>query len=813
MWDFRRQPWTFRSGGKGSGLFKTTDGGKTWEELRNGLPKGILGRIAVSVSPVTPNMVYAVVESEKSALYRSDDYGQSWMEVNNTIPAKERPFYFSNIMADPVDTNRVYKPSFDLNVSKNGGKNFSVAYVAGGKVHPDMHALWISKRDNNLLYMGSDGGVFVSQDKGSSWSILRNLPVSQFYHVSVDMEKPYNVYGGLQDNGSWYGPSEKSGGITNSDWKSAGFGDGFSMIPDRTDNNIIYWQFQGGEFFRFYKKSEEIKLIKPFPDSEADDLRYNWNAAIELSPTRDAMYVGAQYIFQSLDKGDSWKRISPDLTTNDPEKQKQYETGGLTLDNSSAENHCSIVTISESPKDPKVIWVGTDDGNLQVTKDEGKTWTNVITNIDSLPQNTWCSYVYTSTFDAGTAYVTFDGHRSGDKKPYVYKTTDYGQSWKALIDDNIEGYCHTIVQDIVNPSLLFLGTEFGLFASFTDGYSWVRMEGNIPKVSVREVVIHPRENDLVLGTHGRGILIVDDITSLRQLTPEILNQDVAFLKTSPSIIGNVQISGSYSGDDEFIGKNPPDAAMITYYLKKRHVFGNMHIEIFDDKGNFMVKLPAGKRKGLNRVPWTLMKKPPKVPSSPSMAQFAMFGPFYDPGTYTVKLIKGKETFEGNVTLILDPDSPYSKEDRELKLKTVNLGYRLLEDLAYADSKATEVAAQARELSKSISGSSKKKLETLANELDGYHKEMVETKMGGITGEEKLRGKISFLYATTILYGGRPTESQIDGLNALEKEVVKWENKVNEVLDNQLPKLNKTITKQGKKAISVKTREEFQESSN
>lgn len=810
MWDFRRKAWTFRSGGPGSGLYKSTDGGLHWERLSNGLPKGELGRIAVSISPVNPKLVYALIESEKSALYRSEDSGVSWTEVNKTIPIQERPFYFSYIMADPVDTNRVYKPSFNIHVSDNKGEYFRSTYVAGGDIHPDMHALWISKRNNNILYVGTDGGVYVTRDKGSTWVLLRNLPVSQFYHIAVDMEKPYNVYGGLQDNGSWYGPSEKTGGISNADWKSAGFGDGFSMIPDRYNNDIIYWQFQGGQFFRYYKSSNEIKLIKPFPDENSDDLRFNWDAGISLSKTRQAMYVGAQYLFQSFDNGDSWKRISGDLTTNDKEKQKQYETGGLTLDNSTAENHCTIVSIAESPKDEKVIWVGTDDGNLQITRDEGKNWTNTISNIPGLPANTWCSSIYPSTFDAATAYVTFDGHKIGDKTPYVFKTTDYGQTWTALASDNIESYCHSVVQDFVNPNLLFLGTEFGLYVSFDDGLSWTHMKGNLPKVSVRDMVIHPRENDLVLGTHGRGVIIIDDISPLRQISKELLDKDVAFLDAPPFYLGQLSIPFSFGGDDEFTGQNPPDAAIISYYLKKRHVFGNMHIEIYDSEGNFMVKLPAGKRKGLNRVSWTLMKKPPKVPSSPSMAQFAMFGPLYDPGNYTIKLIKGDDTYEGKITLALDPDSPYSQEDRALKIKTVNQGYRMLENLAFIDAKATGVMKKAREGASAITGPSSKHLLELADQLEGFHKEMVETKMGGITGEEKLRGKIAFLYATSILYQGRPGSSQIDGLNILEKEVLIWEEKVDSLLKNKLPKLNKAMEKKGLEPIQIISLEEFKE---
>jgi len=819
MWDFRRQPWTFRSGGPGSGLYKSTDGGNSWERLTNDLPKGELGRIAVTVSPVTPNLVYALIESEESALYRSKDKGENWEEVNTTIPIKERPFYFSYIVADPVDTNRIYKPSFDLNVSENGGENFRIAYIAGGNVHPDLHAFWVGKKNNNLLYLGTDGGVYVSHDKGSSWNPIRNLPVSQFYHVSVDQKKPYNVYGGLQDNGSWTAPSEKAGGILNADWIPIGMGDGFYMFPDLYEDNLVYWQAQGGMFGRYYKNTGEIKFIQPTPDESMDDLRFNWNAAVAFSPTRDVMYVGGQYLFQSKDKGDTWKRISPDLTTNDPEKLRQFETGGLTLDNSTAENHCTIFAIEESPKNEKVIWVGTDDGNLHVTRDEGATWTDVTQNIPGLPANTWCSFIYASTFEEGTAYATFDGHRTGDMTPYLYKTTDYGNSWQLIVDNNITGYCHTVNQDLVNPDLLFLGTEFGLFVSFDNGDKWTQMKGNLPNVSVRELVIHPREHDLVLATHGRGIFIIDDITPLRMMTDELLQSDVAFLEAQPFVIKPIGLGQAFIGDDEFVGKNPPDIALpasasITYYLKKRHVFGDMYIEMYDPQGNFLRKIPAGKRKGINRVPWSVMKKPPQVPPSPSLAQFALFGPYYDPGEYRIKLVKDDESYEGNINLKYDEDSPHSMADRQLNQKVVNRAYSLLEELAFVDRKATYVMEKARELAgnNSFNKSLKQNLNDLANKLEGLHKEMVATKMGGITGEELIREKITMLYASAILFQGKPAQSLIDGLDFYTKEVSRMDIKVEDVLKSELSKVNTKLAKAGIEPIQALTREKYQKES-
>ncbi len=807
MWQFRRSAHYFNSGGKGSGLYKSTDAGKTWTKLSNDLPKGNLGRIAVSVSPVDSS-VYAIIESEKTALYRSKDKGKSWKLMNKTKTVSERPFYFAYVVADPVKKNRVYKPGFNISVSNNGGEHFRRTSVEGGNLHPDVHALYIGKNNNKLLYIGTDGGLFVSRDMGSSWSMIRNLPISQFYHVSADMQKPYKVYGGLQDNGSWSAPTQSSGGINNYDWQSTGFGDGFYVYADQEDPNIIYWQWQGGQIARANLKTKEFRSIKPYKDSATNDLRFNWNTPVVFSRNGKRVYVASQYLYISENKGNSWKKISPDLTTNDPERQKQESTGGLTLDNSTAENHCTVITINESPIDSKIIWVGTDDGNIQITRDAGKTWENVIKNIPNLPEKTWCSYVEPSAFDKAVCYATFDGHKSGDKKSYLYKTTDYGKTWVSLVSKNLETYNHIIKEDLVNPNLLFLGTEFGLYVSIDGGKVWSRLKSEIPKVSIRDMVIHPREQDLILATHGRGILIIDDISPIRQLSNEVINSDITFLKSRKNYIRGMSFGGSYSGDDEFTGRNPMEAAIITYYQKKRHVFGDMYIEIYDNNNKLVDKLPAGKRKGINKVPWFYRKKPPKVPSSPQLANFAMVGPTYAPGTYKVKLIKEDKTYESEIEILLDPNSPHSEEDRKLRHKTLTNAYDLLEKLAFIDKQIVDIYDGAKKTEKEISKNKVEKVKLLADKTNNMHKRLVATKKGNITGEKKIREELSELYGFVLFYKGKPTDSQINSLNYLEKEISGIEKELITIKKKDLSVVNQILLQNKKKEIKITSKEEF-----
>jgi hypothetical protein len=625
------------------------------------------------------------------------------------------------------------------------------------------------------------------------------------------MQIPYNVYGGLQDNNSWYGPSQSPGGINNDDWKKVGFGDGFYCYADPKDNNIIYWQWQGGQFARAYIKTGEFKSIKPYKDESTDDLRFNWDAPIVFSRDGKRIYVGAQYLYMSTDRGDSWKRLSPDLTTDDPARQKQETTGGLTIDNSTAENHCTIITINESPLDANVIWVGTDDGNIQVTIDGGKTWSNVTGNVPGLPAKTWCSYVEPSNHDKAVCYATFDGHKSGDMNPYVYKTEDFGKTWTSLAADNLDIYIHIIKEDFVNKDLLFLGTEFGLYASIDRGLTWSRFKSDLPKVSIRDMVIHPRENDLVMATHGRGILIIDDISPLRQLNEEVLNADVMFLKSPKYAIkgGGMGFGGGgYTGDDEFRGRNPREAAIIMYYLKKRHIFGDMYIEIYNEDGEMVKKIPASKRKGINRVPWVIRKKPPKVPTSPQLVGFAMQGPTFSPGKYKVKLIKGSKTYDSEIELILNPNSMHSEEDMKIRQEALTKAYNLLEQLAFTDKQITDIIEQSDKLMENASKKEKKKLKPLHDKADKLHTSLVATKTGGITGEEKLREKLGEIYGFILFYEGRPTGSQIDRLNLFEKELKDLENVFNTMKDNDLKKVNDMLKKAGKKEIVLTDKESF-----
>lgn len=814
MWQFRRSGWDFYSGGQGSGLYKSTDGGDSWTELLEGLPEGEKGRVAVRVSPVDPARVYTLVEADRTALYRSDDRGVSWEAVNNSNTVKERPFYFALLIPDPVDTNLLYKPGFNLNVSEDGGRKFRTAYFAGGAIHPDFHALWISKDDPNFMYAGTDGGAYTSNDKGSSWQHIRNLPVSQFYHVSVDMQKPYNVYGGLQDNNHWKGPSRAPGGVRNAHWDAISpIGDGFSVIADKEDNDIVYWQIQGGIFAQTDLGNRSMRFIAPMQDQSTDELRFNWDAAISVSPTSNRVYVGAQYLFKTEDRGETWERISPDLTTNDPAKQKQSESGGLTVDNSTAENHTTISCIAESAMDENLVWVGTDDGNLQVSRDGGASWINTSGNVPGLPSNTWCSSIYPSRFDKGTAYATFDGHRNDDMEPHVYMTEDYGNTWKGIADENITAYCYKVVEDLVNPDLLFLGTEFGLFISVNRGSSWAQFKGELPNVSVMDIVVHPREHDLVLGTHGRGVYIIDDISPLRQLSQDVLASDLVFLESRPAVPMDVPGYSWSAKDDEFSGNNPRSAIPVTYYMKKRHIFGKMSVEILDMEGNKITELSSVSRKGINRTYWSPVMKPPRFPRTdaiPMFMGFAMQGPDYPAGKYKVRITKGNDEYETGIEVLRNPDSPYSDDDLAMRRKTAMKGYMLLEDMAYLDQRMNDVLEQVLKLKDEpgLKNALKKKILSLETELEAVKDELMVRKFGDLRGDSELREDVGFLYGTILFYPGRPTNSQIDRMKELSGKVEAMTRKVDGIFDGYLGGIDTWLEKQGKETIRITTREEF-----
>jgi photosystem II stability/assembly factor-like uncharacterized protein len=815
MWTFRRTAWDFRSGGSGSALYKSTDGGKTWKELKSGLPDGEKGRITVRVSPADPDYVFSVVEWDSTALYRSTDKGDSWEMLNQTPTIAERPFYFCLIVPDPVDTGRVYKPGQDVNVSTDGGRKFRITSFAGGAIHADVHALWISAKDNRFMYAGTDGGVYISNDYGSSWRHVRNLPVSQFYKVAVDMEKPYNVYGGLQDNGSWSGPSRSYEGIQNYDWQSFGIGDGFSVHPDRDDDNIVYWQMQGGLFGQTDKRYQSMRLIAPLETETSGTLRFNWDAAISMSPTSNRVYVGAQYLYKSGDRGNSWERISPDLTTNDPKKQQQATSGGLTIDNSTAENHTTIFCIAESPLDENLIWVGTDDGNLQVTGDGGKSWTNTVGNIPGLPPNTWCTSVCPGHFEKGTAYATFDGHRNDDLTPYIFKTTDYGASWVSLATDEIGSYCHRIVEDLVDPDLLFLGTEFGLYVSIDGGRGWAQFKNNLPDVPVMDMVIHPREHDLVLGTHGRGVYIIDDISTFRQLNQDVLNSDFVFLDQRKPVPMVVAGPSWPSRDDEFTGRNPSSAIPITFYMKKRHLIGKMTMEILSTDGKLLTEVPLVTRKGINQAYWIPVQNPPRPPLSdaiPFQMQIALMGGGmeYPAGDYLVRVTKNDQVFEKTITVYNNPDEPYTDEDRALKRRYQQRAFNLMEDLAFLDRNMTEVRKGLEELDQmsGVSSAAKKTAATLQAGLEDVRERLMVTEYGDLRGDARLREDVGFLYGTIAFYGGRPTQVQMDRMDLLEKRVRAMEAEVRELFDESLDKINKALVKSGGQAIALTTREAF-----
>src|SRR5216683_897076 len=825
LWDFRRKGWTFRSGGdgptapSGSGLFKSTDGGASWTELGDksakGLPTKPWGRVAVAVAPSKPNVVYAVIEAEppKNGLYRSADGGQTWEALDRSQAMIWRPFYFANLIVDPKNENRVYKPDGNLIVSTDGGKSFS--NISGG-AHGDFHDVWIDPANTDHLIIGDDGGLWYSYDAGNKWWKADNLPVSQFYHVSLDMDRPYHVYGGLQDNSSWVGASDYPGGITNHQWENMYGGDGFWMFVDPTDPDYLYAEYQGGGIARVNRKTHENRNIQPLPHYQEKKLRFNWNTPIHISPTqRGTIYIGSQFLFRSRDFGQTWERISPDLSTNDPAKQRQEQSGGVTVDNSSAEMHTTIYAIAESPKSPEVVWAGTDDGNLQVTRDGGKTWTNVVGNIQGLPKNAWVSSVEAGHFDAGTVYATFDAHTFGDMRPYAYKSTDFGATWSALVasDAPVRGYAHVVKEDLVNKDLLFLGTEVGLWVSLDGGKRWAHYKGgDLPSVAVRDLAIHPRDNDLVIATHGRGIWIIDDITPLRALTPAMLARGAAFFQAKPIVQALSAGGGWANGDAEFVGQNPPNDAIITYFLQKRHIFGDMRVEVFDQTGRSLGTVPSSKRRGLSRVTWSMRLKAPQVPPAASAAFGAAFGPRVLPGTYTVRMTKDTAVYTTPLLVVADPRTKHTPEDRRAQFDLATRLSGSLADMTFAVERMNGVrqALDERAAKLPARDALATRLRAAWATVDSLRKKIVATKEGGmITGEERLRENLADLYSNVVFYDGRPSQTQVERVDALARELADVVREFDAWATRDLGGLNSALARQRLEQIPLLTREQWE----
>ncbi|RSC93380.1 WD40/YVTN/BNR-like repeat-containing protein [Tenacibaculum singaporense] len=737
MWEHKRDPWFFKSGGKGSGLYITHDGGENWKKIteKEGFPKGELGRIGVAIAPSNPNTIYALVEAKKNALYKSEDGGFSWKKINDKKGIGNRPFYYSEIYVDPQNEHKLYTVFTYVNVSIDGGKNFKLlmpAYGVDNGIHPDHHAWWIHPKNGKFMIDGNDGGMNVTKDGGKTWRFIGNLPVAQFYHINVDNEFPYNVYGGMQDNGSWRGPAYvwKDQGIRNSYWQEISFGDGFDVIPDKDDSRYGWSMSQQGYVSRYDYKTGNNYTVRPTHLDANVKLRFNWNAAINIDPfDNSTLYFGSQFVHKSTDKGLTWKVISPDLTTNDKSKLKQSESGGLTMDATGAENHCTILVIEPSPLEKDMLWVATDDGQVHITKNGGTTWTNVARNLKGLPENSWITQIKASNKNKGEALLVANDYRRFNYKPYAYRTKDYGATWERIVDESdVKSFTQCIIEDPIEPNLLFLGTDDGLYISINAGKKWTKWTEGFPTVPVKDLVIHPREHDLVIGTFGRAAWVLDDIRPLRAIAKDknILTKNIE-LFTPPMAYQAAyqQPTGSRFGADAmFNGTNRGRGALIQFYVNKPKSvkkldekdkkslkkeddntikWDSIKFEVFDDNRLIRtLKRKTPKKNGIHKGVWFMSEKGVARPSRTIRKQKREpRGVRVKPGTYRIKATFGNQTSEQNITVKFDPRLHISQN-------AINQKYAATKDLEAQQKIIADAVKQLVE-SKNIANSFNQKL--------------------------------------------------------------------------------------------------------
>ncbi len=816
-YEHRRLPYHFTSGGPGSGLYKTIDGGKTWQHLTKDLPEGILGRIGIAVSRSNPNVVYALIEHKEGGIWRSEDKGQTWKRTCDTKTYRRvnfRPFYYSQIRVDPSDDKVIYVFSGGLFVSRDMGNKFKP--ISGG-THPDHHALWINPSNPLHLIDGNDGGIDISYDGGKNWYGIQKMTVAEVYHIGYDMRRPYHVYCGLQDNGSWGGPSATydSKGIQNSDWYMIGGGDGFFTQVDPTDHNIVYSNWQMNGLYRHDLRIQRSKTIRPSASLQEVPFRFNWNSPIHISPhDPKTIYTGGNYLFRSTDRGHSWEIISPDLTTNDPQKQK--DSGGpITPDNTGAEMHCSILTVAESPVERDVIWVGTDDGNVQITRDGGKTWQNVVKNIPGLPPNTWCACIETSHFQKGKAYAAFDGHRHDDYRTYVYKTTDYGNTWTSLRANLPFGWAHVIREDPFNRNLLFVGTEFGVHASLDDGISWFSLKNDLPTVAVRDIAIHPRDRDLIIGTHGRGIWILDDITPIEEMNGEVLASGERLFSIRPAAAVFRSSTGEPYSKPIYAAKNPDYGMGINLYLKEKPK-DRPKLHIIDKEGITLFEAKLPKKEGIQRFIWNLQYIPKTKEGKtikPGLAGFVA-APLASPGEYRINISVDEETYEKIGTVLPDHRFQMSPEDKAAQVDALTQLIITSKKMGLSITSAKNIR---RELDKFYKSQKDKqdKNEQLIQAVEDFDnrffkiEDVVVPKPFGTreSREMALKGgslsqQIISLASSISGYPSAPSQTELKQVQEFSEEVDRLVGRLNKLIQTDLVELNATLEAGGTKPLKI-----------
>ncbi len=848
MWEHKRDPWFFKSGGPGSGLFMTHDGGKNWKKLsdEDGLPKGDLGRIGLAIAPSMPNRIYALVESKKNALYRSDDGGFKWTKINDKSDIGNRPFYYSDIAVDPSNENRVFSIFTYVNVSEDGGKSFSQLMPAYGTtrgVHPDHHSWWIHPTNPDFMIDGNDGGVNITRDRGKTWRFVENIPVGQFYHVAVDNEYPYNVYGGMQDNGSWAGPAYvwKSQGIRNNYWQEISFGDGFDVLPDPDNSRFGISTAQQGSAGIYDRETGYFESVRPTAPDLDTELRFNWNAGMSRDPFDSrTIYFGSQFVHKSTDGGQNWQIISPDLTTNDPEKQKQGDSGGLTMDATGAENYCTILVIEPSPVQKDLLWVGTDDGRVHISQDGGGNWQDVSS---TLPNGVWITQIKADASNAGEALLVANDYRRFNYEPMAWRTKDFGQSWERIVDGgDVASYTLAIVEDPIEPRLKFLGTDDGLYVSVDDAASWTKWTHGFPTTNAMDLIIHPRENDLVVATFGRAMYVLDDIRPLREIatggtgiltkTLHTFDPPVAYLAA------NQQATGTrFGADATYNGENRQSGAMISYVVtlpekeekkeseptaskgrKKKKAaepaveessdgegeekvkFDSLTIEIFKgDEVIRTIKTKAPKESGLQRMSWNMREQGVQRPSRRTSSRpfRGGSGPSVTPGKYKVRMTFGDQKDSTELEVQFDPRLNVSAGDlqarydaakriesgREKALTAVN---RLKESIKIAEDFSKRMKDKDKEAFEEQIELSKTTKDTLNTMLDAYFGK--EDERQGITkGEVFTVGNYlgaASRYTSNALH--RPGQTELALIEKFESELQEWLDAVNRYYEETWP---------------------------